>query len=365
MTVGDAAGRDARGSGWGFVINGALLVLVAILVLSLLSVLDLRGSPAVKGDPMGDPAVPLTVDGVSVIQLGIDSPDVQVAATQASFVASFEPSAQWHLAPQQCLAEIVGVIDAGGETQWLGARAGHVQAIAGDPSSDGVYASGPGQYCQTGRYSSADGGATWSPGTLPSEAAASPAWLAFDPARAGTLLVYAAGVLYESSNTGETWTSRPCAVVPIAFDSTGRLVGWSPGNLLESPDEGSTWRRTGPGPADKPDAAAATSKGTLLGSRTGLWWYPLAASPGGRIGPGTVYSMSALADGIVVLGADAGGHPWLATVADSQPGMSFATLPPELASLTIAGGQVAANDSGAAIALSGSTSAIAFATFVR
>ena len=361
-----AAERDeiARASGWGFVFNAFLVVVVLTLTVVLASVLNLRGSPAASADPLGDPSTPLTIDGVAVVQGGVDGPDVHVAATQNSFVAAFEASAGWHVSPQQCLAGVVGVIDYSGQPEWLGERAGHVQAIAGDPSSAGVYAAGLGQYCQLGRYSSADGGRTWSPGSLPTGAATSPSWLAFDPARAGSLLAFDAGVLYVSSNAGATWTSSRSDVTPIGFDATGRLVGWSPGNLFESLDEGSTWRHTGPGPADRPDTGAATSNGVLVGSKVGLWWYPLSASPS-LIRSGSVYSVAALGDGAVVLGADADGHPWLATVADTQPGMSLATLPPELASLRITGGEVAANDSGAAIALSGPRSAFAFATFAR
>ena len=354
----------ARASGWGFVFNLALVVAVLTLVVSLASVLDLRGSPAAGADPMGDPASPLTVAGVSVVQAGIVGPEVKVAATQTSFVVAFAASAVWHVSPQQCLADVVGVLDPGGQAQWLGERAGHVDAIAGDPSSAGVYATGPGQYCQLGRYSSSDGGRTWSPGSAPTGAATSPSWMAFDPAHAGTLFAFDSGVLYASPNSGATWTSTPTQVTPIGFDADGRLVGWSPGGLFESLDDGSSWRRTGAGPADRPVAAAATPNGVLLGSVTGLWWYPLSATPS-LVRSGSVYSISGLAQGALVLGADAAGRPWLGTVSDSQPGMSLATLPPELASVTVTGGQIAANDSGAVVALSGKTSAIGFVTFER
>jgi DNA-directed RNA polymerase specialized sigma24 family protein len=361
-----AAEKDemARANGWGFVFNLSLAVLVLALVVAAASVLDLRGSPVASADPIGDPSIPLTIEAVSVVEGGVDGPNVHVAAAQTSFVAAFEESAGWHVSPQQCLADVVGVLDPFGQAQWLGEKAGHVQAIVGDPSSAGIYATGPGPYCQLGRFSSVDGGLTWLSGSLPNGAAASPPWLAFDPARAGSLFAFDTGLLYASSNTGSTWTSRRSDVTPIGFDSTGRLVGWSPGNLFESLDESSTWRRIGPGPADRPDTGAATSNGVLLGSKAGLWWYPLSAAPS-LIRSGSVYSMAALGDGAVVLGADAGGHPWLGTVSDTEPGMSLATLPPELASLVITGGQVAANDSGAAIALSGPSSAIAFATFAR
>ena len=66
-----------------------------------------------------------------------------------------------------------------------------------------------------------------------------------------------------------------------------------------------------------------------------------------------------------MLGADATGRPWLGTVNDSQPGISLATLPPDVASLKVTGGGVAANDSGAVVAFSGASSLIALATFVR
>jgi hypothetical protein len=363
------AGREAEqetagGTSWGFVVNLGLIVVVLTLLFSAVSVMDLRASPAASADPMGDPAVPLTIDGVSVVQLAVGGPGVHVAATQTSFVASFEPETSWHVSPAQCLADVMGVIDPWGDQQWLGQRTGHVETIAGDPSAEGIYATGLGQYCEPGHYSSTDGGNTWTSGTMPGGPAVSPSWLAFDPAHPGTLLAFEAGVLYLGSNSGAAWTSSRSNVTPIGFDSTGRLVGWSPGNLLESADEGSTWRRTGPGPTEAPGVGAATSNGALLSTKAGLWWYPLSAAPT-QIGTGPTFSMSALTDGIVVLGADVAGHPRLATVADGVPGMSPATLPPALASLTITAGQVAANDSGAAIALSGATSAIAFAKFVR
>ena len=355
---------EPEGSSWGFVFNALMIVVVLALVVAAASVLDLRGSPAAKVDPMGDPAAPLTIAGVSVVENGIAGPDVHAAATQNSFVVTFGPAADWHLSERDCLADVVGLLDATGDPKWTGPHAGHVQALVGDPSSSGVYAVGPGEYCQLERYASTDGGGTWSAGSLPPEATAGPSWLAVDPARAGSLLFFDAGTLDVSANAGATWTSIRTDVTPIAFDSDGRLVGWSPGNLLESLDEGSTWRRTGPGPTTPPDAGAATSTGVLLSSSTGLSWYPLSASPT-LIRSGRVFSMATVGGGVVVLGADAAGHPWIGTVADTQPGMTLAALPPELALLIVAGGQVAANDSGAAIALSGSTSAIAFATFDR
>ena len=67
----------------------------------------------------------------------------------------------------------------------------------------------------------------------------------------------------------------------------------------------------------------------------------------------------------MVLGADTAGHPWLGTVSSTGPGMEIATLPPEIASLEISGGGVAANDSGAVAAFAGRTSAIASISFTR
>jgi len=158
-----AAERDeiARASGWAFVVNAFLVIVVLTLIVAVTSVSDLRGNPAANADPMGDPSTPLTIDTVSVVQGGVDGPDVHVAATWTSFVATFEASAGWHMSPQQCRADVIGVIDSSGQPEWLGEPAGHVQAIAGDPSSAGVYAAGLGEYCQLGRYSSADDGRTW------------------------------------------------------------------------------------------------------------------------------------------------------------------------------------------------------------
>ena len=361
-----AAERDkaAEVSGWSFVINGFLALLVLSLVVGVGSVLTMRSSPAAGADPVGDPSSPLTMTTVVTVQRNIDSPNVHVAATQKALLATFGSLTDWHLSDQQCRADVIGLVDPAGQAQWLGQRVGHVESIAGDPYSPSAYASGPGPYCQLGQYSTGDGGQTWSEGSLPAGATTSPGWLAFDPGRAGTLLAFDAGVLSSSPDAGRTWTSRTCAVVPIGFDQTGRLVGWSAGHLLESTDEGVTWLETGPGPADRPSVGAATAAGTLLGTPHGLWWYPLTATPS-LIQPGAVYSIASLGGAAVVLGADAAGHPWLGTVDDSQPGVSLADLPPDLASLTISGGQIAASDAGAIVALSGASSAIAFATFAR
>jgi hypothetical protein len=364
-TAGTSADPETGGTSWGFVVNASLVFLVVILAVSAASVMSLRASPAASADPLGDPAVPLTIKSVSVVQFGLGGRDIHVAATETVFAASFMPPASWHLSPSECLADVLSPIDAWGDQQWLGERAGTVATLAGDPSSERLYATGTDQSCRSGRFSSVNGGSTWSFGPMPEGVPADPSWVAFDPAHAGSLLAFSSGVLFVSADAGATWSGSRSDATPLGFDLAGRLVGWSPGNLLESLDEGSTWRRTGAGPAEIPSAAAVTATGTLVSGGTGLIWYPLSAAAPSVIGYGTVFSMAALTGGIVVLGADAAGHPWLATVADSQPGMTLATLPPELASLTITGGRVAANDSGAAIALSGPTTAIAFAGFVR
>ena len=106
---------------------------------------------------------------------------------------------------------------------------------------------------------------------------------------------------------------------PLAFDPRGRLVGWSPGKLFESLDDGASWEETGPGPTDAPLAAGATPGGVLIGAEAGLWRYPLTAAAG-LVRSGSVFSIAAIGEGAVVLGADPAGNPWLGTVNDSTRG---------------------------------------------
>ena len=356
--------RRRRDTGWGFVFNAFLALVVLTLVVALASTVDLRASSVASGDPVGDPASPLAISDVTLVQGGIDGEAVHVGATQRTLIAAFAASPLWHASSKDCLADIVGVIDWQGEATWVGARAGHADAIVGDPSSTSAFVTGPGSYCELGRFISADGGSTWSAGSLPGNADASPTWLAFDPTQAHMLLAYYPGRLYVSPDAGLTWTSRKSVVTPLAFDSAGRLVGWAPGKLFESLDEGASWQQTGPGPLDAPTAAGATSNGALVGAKGGLWWYPLTAAPS-LVRSGSVFSIATLGDGAVVLGADSTGRPWLGTVNDSEPGISLAALPPDVTSLKVTGGGVAANDSGAVVAFSGSSSLIALVGFVR
>jgi hypothetical protein len=346
------------GRSWWFAVNSFLAILVLTLAVAWASVLQVRASAVASGDPTSDPASPLTISAVTSLEGGIAGEAVHVGATQRTLIVSFAASPVWHMAPQDCLADIVGVVDWTGETTWVGARAGHADAIAGDPSSSSAYIAGPGAYCEAGRFVSSDGGLTWSTGSLPGNAASSPTWFAFDPARPHTLLALYPDRLYVSSDGGQTWTARPSTVTPLAFDIAGRLVGWKGGRLLESSDDGASWQETGPGPAALPAAAGATPNGVFLGAKDGLWWYPPSAAPS-LIQPGSVFSIATVGDGAVVLGADATGHPWLGTVSSSEPGISLAALPSDLASLEIGGGGVAANDSGAVAAFSGRSSAIA------
>jgi len=355
--------RRHRRSGWAFGFNVFLGLAVIILAIALASVVDVRASAVAIADPTGDPALPLTISDVTVVQRNIEGPGIHVAATQRTFIAAFPASALWHASDRQCLADVVGTINWDGSASWVGQRAGHVETLAGDPSSLSAYIAGPGSYCQLGQNVSSDGGVTWSAGPLPGSPAASPTWLAFDPAHAHTLLAYTAGTLSASPDSGTKWTARQSSVVPLAFDSTGRLVGWTSGRLFESSDGGASWQETGPGPADRPDTAGATSSGVFIGARDGLWWYPLTAAPS-HVQSGSVFSISTLGDDALVLGADAAGRPWLGTANNANPGFSQAALPPELASLQISGGGLAVNDSGAVVAFSGATSAIAFVTFV-
>jgi hypothetical protein len=355
--------RRHRRSGWAFGFNVFLGLAVITLAIALASVVDVRASAVAIADPTGDPALPLTISDVTVVQRNIEGPGIHVAATQRTFIAAFPASPLWHASDRQCLADVVGTINWDGSASWVGQRAGHVETLAGDPSSLSAYIAGPGSYCQLGQNVSSDGGVTWSAGPLPGSPAASPTWLAFDPAHAHTLLAYTAGTLSASPDSGTKWTARQSSVVPLAFDSTGRLVGWTSGRLFESSDGGASWQETGPGPADRPDTAGATSSGVFIGARDGLWWYPLTATPS-HVQSGSVFSISTLGDDALVLGADAAGRPWLGTANNANPGFSQAALPPELASLQISGGGLAVNDSGAVVAFSGATSAIAFVTFV-
>lgn len=363
-TAAAAGGSRSLTSGWGFAINSFLALTILTLVIALASTVDVRASVAASGDPTGDPATPLTIAGIAPVQGGIEGGAVHVGATQRTLIFGFPPSPLWRQSSRDCQADVIGVIDWQGQTNWVGARAGHADAIAGDPSSQSAYVAGPGSYCEAGQSISVDGGATWSAGPLPGAAASSPAWIAFDPAHAHRLLAYYPGLLYVSLDSGSNWASHTTAVTPVAFDSSGRLVGWSPGKLFESFDDGSSWAQTGPGPTEPPTAAGALAGGTLIGARDGLWWYPLTAAAT-RIQPGTVFSIATLAEGAVVVGADTNGHPWLGTVDDGAPGISLATLSSDLASLQITDGEVAANDTGAVVAFSGGSSILVLATFAR
>jgi hypothetical protein len=342
---------------------GSMATLVALtLSVTVASMVDIRGSRVAAADPTGDPASPLVITDVSVLQSGIPGPDAHVGATQRTWIATFAPLAMWHTPAQQCMADVVGTISWSGQATWIGQRTGQASLIAGDPSSGSAVVAGLGPYCAPGRFATSDGGQTWSPDTLPAVVAATPSWLAFDPSQPGYLAAYGAGRICARSDPVPAWTCRASATVPIAFDSTGRLVGWSPGRLLESPDDGITWRQTGPGPADRPVAAGATTAGVLVGGHDGLWWYPLAADPV-RLESDPVFSISTLGDSAVVLGADPAGHPFLATVSSADPGLTRATLPAELEGLKTTGGEVAVNDAGAVAAFSGPTSAIAVVSF--
>ena len=356
--------RLARASGWRFVFNAFLALVVLSLLVALASVLDLRSSPIAAGDPTSDPASPLAISGVSLVQGSIDGVDVHVGATQRTMIVAFAPSPLWHTSERQCQADVFGVIDWHGQTTWIGQQAGHTDFIAGDPSSASAYVAGLGPYCGVGRFATSDGGVTWSAGALPGGATENPAWLSFDPARVHVLLAYYPGRLYTSPDSGASWTSRPSTVAPLAFDSTGRLAGWSAGILYESMDDGASWQATGPGPAEAPAAAGANSRGVLVGTKDGLWWYP-DSSAASLVRAGSVFSIATLGDGAVVLGADSTGHPWLGTVDAATPGINLAALPPEVAALRVSAGSVAANDGGAVVAFSGSSSAIVLASFGR
>jgi hypothetical protein len=361
-----AAARDARRRRrlhWSFGVNTILGLTALILVIALASVVDVRASAVASADPTRDPSSPLTIADVAVVQQGIDGSAVHVGATQRTLIATFAASPLWHASDRQCLADVVGTINWDGSASWVGQRAGHVESIAGDPSSMSAVITGLGSYCQFGQSLSADGGVTWSSGAQPGSLGSGPSWLAFDPSHAHTILAYSSRTLSLSVDSGTRWTARQSSVVPLAFDSTGRLVGWTSGKLLQSIDDGASWQETGPGPSDQPATAGATSSGAFIGGSDGLWWYPLTAAPS-RLQSGSVFSIATLGDDALVLGADPAGHAWLGTAGSAVPGISLTSLPPELATLQISGGGLAVNDGGAVIAFSGAASTIAFVTFV-
>ena len=137
------------------------------MAIALASVVDVRASVIASADPTGDPASPLTIVDVAVVQGNIAGPDIHVGATQRTLIATFPSSPVWHASDRQCLADVVGTINWDGTASWLGQRAGHVDTLVGDPSSLSAYAAGLGSYCQNGLSVSFDGGVTWSPGPLP------------------------------------------------------------------------------------------------------------------------------------------------------------------------------------------------------
>jgi hypothetical protein len=356
---------QAEIAGLAFPVNVILAMVILTATLALASGSGSRtgglGSGDTTGNPTADPVSILKISGVTSVEGAIDGTAVHVGATEGALIVSFAADPVWHPSSRDCLPDIVGAIDRQGTT-WIGAQAGHIDRIAGDPWSNSAYVAGLGFYCEAGRFASTDGGFTWSSGSLPGGATITPEWLAFDPGRTGTLLAFYPGTIYESPNSGASWTARSSTVTPLAFDSTGVLIGWTPGRLLRSLDAGASWQETGPGPVDRPTAAGGDGTAVLAGTSTGLWSYPTSGTPT-LLEAGSVFSISTLRNGAVVLGADAGGRPWLGAVTGTGPLLSLAALPPEVATLQITGGEVAANENGAAIAFSGPSSAIAVANF--
>jgi hypothetical protein len=356
--------RKAEGSGWGFAINSFVAIVAITAAIALTSVTGARAGAQVTADSPAGPGSPLAIAAVTVIQGGIAGPGVHVASTRDTLLATFSGSTDWHPEARQCLPDVAGVVDAAGRVQWLGQSAGHVASLAGDPTSANAYAFGLSEYCQTGSHTSIDGGNAWSSGPVPPGTTSTSIWLAFDPAVAGTLLGAGDGRLLLSRDAGRTWTSSPEKVVPLGFTATGRLYGWGPGAIFESGDDGASWQQVATGPASAPTAAAALAGGVLVGEPDGLWWYPLDGAPS-LVQRGMVFSVTAAGDGAIAVGSDAASHPWLGTCSPGAAPASLATypLPADVASLVVTGGDVAANSSGAAVAFSGSSSAIAFVAF--
>ena len=378
------ASRD-RAAGWRFAVNAFMLVVAGTVALAFVSVTDLRAAAQATAGPISGPTTPLTITSVSVVQGEVGGTGAHVAASGMTLVLAYQGPAVWHASARQCLPDVAGTIDLSGNARWPGSPAGHVQSMAADPAAGNVYAAGLGEYCDPGARVSTNGGATWTDGSLPPGSAGSVAWLGYDPAHADTLVAAVGGVLSVSRDAGRTWSASTETVVPIAFGPEGRLYGWGPGALFESLDDGGSWDRIGTGPAAPPSAGAAVPGGLLIGGTGGAWLYPIdvmsgmdgavsTSGPPTLVQPGTVYSIATAGDGAVILGGDSSGHPWLGTWSARQADAPFSpiSLPVELSGLTVAGGQVAANSAGAAVALIGgvpvaatSRSVILFATFAH
>jgi hypothetical protein len=355
-----------QGPVWTFPVYVTLLLAVLFLATSFLSVTDLRAAQAAATARGGGPTRPLTITTVSVVQAGIAGSEVSVAGTAGSLVASFVGSTEWRPDARQCLPDITGIVGGTGTERLIQATV-HVEAIAGDPGSGDVYATGLGEYCAQVARRSIDGGATWTAAALPPALSADLAWLRFDPSRPGTLLVLGAGRLFVSTDTGLTWSAESADVQPLGFDAGGVLFGWSPGSLYTSTDEGATWQLAGSGPDIAPSDAGSADGGLLLAEPDGLWWYPEGGTPV-PVRSGRVLGMASAGDGVVVAGIDAGGRPWLGAFAaegGAGPTLRLALVPAGLNVSGVATARVAANDSGALVALGGTTSALLVANFAR
>jgi hypothetical protein len=356
------AERSRRG-GWGFGLNVPLLMIALTATVAAASAVNVRASLQAQAASSGGPTNPLTIASMVTIQSGGGGSGASVAATRTSLVATFQPAAIWHQDIRSCLPDVAGTVGPDGKARWLGQPIGHVESMAGDPSSSALYSLGLGEYCDPEAHA---GPADWAPLPMPGKGGTA-RWLAFDPGNAATLLAADGHTLFLSRDAGRAWSTGTETVAPLAFDASGRLFGWGAGSIFESLDDGTTWDEVAGGPSTQPAAAAALSGGLLLGGPDGLRWYPLDGSSPTLVQAGTVFSMAEVGDGAIVVGATSAGRPWLGAYSIDAAVSPFALspLPPEVRSLTVSGGQAAANSTGALVAFSAPSSAICFVAFAR
>ncbi len=348
----------ASSSDWGFAIKFFALIVIGVLGVSALSMAALRDQAAAPGDPAQGLGGGLVPARVAVVSPPGETQSIHVAATQDTLVALVEASWQRDRFARGCQPYVEGLVDTTGAAQWLGDIGVSVDLIAGNARTDQAHLIGRDALCARVDMSSSDGGRTWDKPRADASLPESADLLTVDPGRS-RLVADAAGHAW-SSLDGTTWTQSSRQLRLIGFDTTGRLVAWSGGRLVDSYDDGVTWLDLDAGPASAPVTGAALADGVLLAAPDGLWWHPFDGTSR-LIQPGRVLAVQAVADGAVAVGTDENGALWISTISG---GIAYpAALPDSLASVSPSSAEVAGNAGGALVALTGPKSAIAFIAF--